>query len=363
MYSERSSFKLNSRQLAIRLTTELTGNYNYVVVDNEQLFSQNMKLDGESYIPVVLNVVTSFPDPNKFITTEVYQLHFRVDKNIDILNFYNDIETFRSGQSDELIDSEYVTKTYQKVIYAGQDVIEGIEYSMFTLEFTWVYSLSIVGSQALIKIDDVSIPFIELDIAHDKAYISNEASGSSYRMTNDIILLTVPLILSNSGITTIFNYINSDSYNTEFDLSINGVVKTVVLKRGQVRYLKNGLITNMILTLETAYPRVTFTLDGEVIPNTQWEFSMKSTTTEYKRKGDGVTGQATGKVKGWNVTLVKDGSTVYDKVVADMYSSTLNQTYTLVKDGYTFTVILSDVMEAYAETGDMAINCRFTEYE
>jgi hypothetical protein len=360
---ERSLHKLNNIQLAEKLTTELTGNYNYLVTDDIQLFSNDMRIEDETYIPTLLKVMTIFQDPNKYARTEVYSLTFRVNKNLSKDSFYNDMDTFKSSQTDELIDSEYVTKIYQKIKYVGDDVLEGQEYWMYELEFTWIYSLALVGSQSVIKVDTVEIPFIELDIVHDKAYISNQTSGSSYRMTNDTILLTVPLILTNTKIGTLFNYINSDNYNTEFVLDINGVEKTVVLKRGQIRYMKTGLITNMILTLETAYPRVTFTLDGEIVPNSAWRLEMKATIETHKRVGDKMYGYASGKTRSWSVTLVKDSSTVYAKVVDDLLDDTLNQTYELVRDTDTFTVILGQVIEEYSETGDMTLQCQFIEYE
>jgi len=360
---------VNNKQIADKLTTELTGNYNYVVSDDEQLFSKNMKISDESYIPVILRLITPFQDPNKYQLTSVYTLAFYVDKRLDKDLFYNDIDSFKSSQVDELIGSDYITKTYQSVRNTEEEYLnKGIEYWVYELEFTWVYSLAIVGSQSTIKIDTVEIPFIECDITHDIAYINNIAHDTAltnYRMSNDIILLIVPLILSNTAISSVYNYSNTNGYNNIVALDINGVSKSLVIKRTNVKYLKTGQLTVMTITLETAYPRVTFTLDGEVIPNTSWRFNGKKEVSPSKRSTstpDLLRSYPKGKHRTWTVTVVKDDSTLYDKIVADLYGTDLDTTYALVRDGSTYTVHMTDGVEQYTETGDTAIECMLQEY-
>lgn len=359
---------MNIKQLADKLTTELTGTYNYVVTDDNQLFSRDMKLDSESYIPVVLSLVTSFPDTNKYQLNELYQMTFRVSKDLSKDTFYTDIQTFKDTQTDELISSEYVTKTYENMRQIGEDTIDGIDYWLYEMNFTWIYSLAVVGSQSTIKIDNVTIPFIECDITHDIAYINNIAHDTAltnYRMSNDIILLIVPLILSNTAISSVYNYSNTNGYNNVVDLEINGVSKSLVIKRTNVKYLKTGQLTVMVITLETAYPRVTFTLDGEVIPNTSWRFNGKKEVSPSKRSTstpDLLRSYPKGKHRTWTVTVVKDDSTLYDKIVADLYGTELDTIYTLVRDGSTYTVHMTDGVEQYTETGDTAIECMLQEY-
>ena len=356
---------MNIKQLADKLTTELTGTYNYVVSDDNQLFSRDMKLDSESYIPVVLSLVTSFPDTNKYQLTELYQMTFRVSKDLSKDTFYTDIQTFKTAQTDELISSEYVTKTYENMRQIGEDTIDGIDYWLYEMNFTWIYSLAVVGSQSTIKIDTVEIPFIECDITHDIAYINNIAHDTAltnYRMSNDIILLTVPLILSNTAIASVYNYSNTNGYNNIVALDINGVSKSLVIKRTNVKYLKTGQLTVMVITLETAYPRVTFTIDGEVIPNTNWKYDAKYTIMPSARVGANVKGYHNDKTKSWNVTFVKDNSAIYEKIYNDVYGDTLKTEYTLIRDSLDpVTVIIENATEEHTETGDMAIAVRFVE--
>lgn len=359
---ERSS-SVNLKTLADKLTTELTGTYTYVVTDDVQLFSIDMQMGGESYIPVILRLITTYQDPNTFVKTEMYQMSLRLNKELSRDTLYADIQSFVSSQVNETIGTDYVTKTYNSLVYSGDDVVNGVEYYLYDIDFTWVYSLAVVGSMAVIEINNVSIPFLECDITHDIAYISNETSGDNYRMTNDIIILTIPLILSNTGVSALYDYINSNEYNNAFTLEINGVSRSVALKQGSVRYIKNGLITNMILRFETYYPRVTFTLDGEVIPNTAWRFEGKKEMRTAKRSASDTTkGYASGKIKTWSLNLVKNTSDVYAKIYDDLYGNDKDITYTLVRDGVTYTVIMTTGVEEYTETGDMTINCQFVEY-
>lgn len=359
---------MNLKSISDKLTTELTGNYNYVVTDDNQLFSRDMKLSDESYIPVVLSLITSFQDTNKYMLTELYQLNFRVSKDLSKDLFYTDIASFRSTQTDELISSEYITKTYENVRQVGEDTIDGIDYWLYEMNFTWIYSLAIVGSQSVIKIDTVEIPFIECDITHDIAYINNIAHDTSdlnYRMSNDIILLTVPLILSNTAIASVFNYSNSNGYNNIVALDINGLTKSMVIKRTNVKYLKNGGMSVLVITLETAYPRVTFTLDGEVIPNTAWRFNGKKEAAPSKRSTtnpDLLRSYAKGKQRSWTINLVKDDSVLYDKIIDDLYGTDIDTTYTLIRDGVTYTVHMTDGVEQFSETGDTSVECLFQEY-
>ena len=359
---------MNLKSIADKLTTELTGNYNYNVTEENQLFSKDMELDSERYIPVLLNLVTSYPDTNKYMLTELYSLTFRVAKDLDKDLFYTDMASFKSSQTDEVISSEYVTKTYENVRKINEDTILGVDYWIFELNFTWTYSLSIVGNQSTLKIDTVTIPFIECDITHDIAYINNIAHDTSltnYRMGNDVIRLVVPLILSNTAILSVFNYSNSNGYNNIVSLDINGTVKSMIIKRTNVKYLKNGQMTQLVIVLETAYPRVSFTLDGVEIPNTSWRFNGKKEVSVSKRSitsPDTLKSYPKGKHKSWSVIFVKDDSVLYEKIKDDLYGDDLSQTYTLIRDGETYTLHMTDGVEQYTETGDMAIECQFQEY-
>ena len=357
---------MNTKQLADKLTTELTNNLNYSVTDDVQLFNEDMELGGEPYVPVLASLITSLPNENKYITTVTYQLTFKVAvSKIDL--FYADMENFRDTQVNEIIGSDYVSKVIYREVYQREDVENSIDYREFTVDMIWTYALSVVGSQSVIKIDTFEIPFLTCSITHDIGYVSNEAHDTAYdnyRLSNDTILLEIPLILADTKVNEIYDEINSNSYNKTYVLDINGVSKTVVLKQSQVTLTRNGGLTSMILTLETAYPRVSITLDGESIPVTAYRYNGKVTTTDGKKSSLDAILRTHGvsKVRSWSITFVKDGSTIYDKIVNDVYGNTLDTTYELVRDGKTYTLMLADAVEEYTETGDMSIQCQFIDY-
>ncbi len=354
---------MNLKSIADYLTTALNGNnLQYDVTDNMQLFDDEMNLGGESYVPAVLTLVSPFVEENTYRQSFVFNIHFKFERS-HIDDFYNDIEAFTSNETPVTEDSFQVVKTYQIPRFAGEDTTNSIDYYEFDLEFTWVYNLSVVGAMSTIKVNSDVIPFTSCRVIHDTSYVSNQSSGNNYRLTNDIIELTVPLVLTNTRISALYTDVNSNDYGKTYTLEINGISKSVALKQGIYVLNKSSDIVDMTLRLETAYPRVTLTLDGETIPNTAYRFNGKTLNEPAKRTGTGKTlSYPKEKVNSWSVTFVKDSSTVYQKIVADLYGSTIDTTYTLVRDGVSYTVFLADGIEQYTETGDMAIECQFLEY-
>lgn len=354
---------MNLKGVADYLTTALNDNeLQYDVTDNVQLFDEEMKLGDKKYVPCILTLVSPFVEENTYRQSFVFNMHFRFEREY-IDDFYDDIETFIAGETPATEGTFQVVKTYQMVRFAKEDTDNGLDYYEFDLEFTWVYNLSIVGRSTTITIDGVAIPFTSCNVEHDTSYVSNQSSTTNYRMTNDIIRLSIPLILTNTKVSAIYTDINSDAYNKGYTLVINGISKSVILKKATYQIDNNSNIVGMVLTLETAYPRVTLTLDGETIANTAYRYNAKTLSLPAKRSGTGKTlAYPTEKVNSWSITMVKDSSTVYAKVIADAYGSTIDTTYTLVRDGVSYTVFLADAVEQYTETGDMAIECQFLEY-
>lgn len=354
---------MNLKTLANKLTTELTGNLSYIVTDDTQLFSEDMRLGDVKYVPAVVSHITSFVPDNKYSSTHTYQITFKVEiSKLD--NFYTDMATFRSTQSDEIIGTDYVSKiTYQEV-FQREETENGFVYKEFTVDLIWTYSLSVVGSQAIIKIDDVVVPFMTCNVVHDVAYVSNQAEGTNYRMTNDIVTLTLPLILSNAKIEAIYEAVNTDVYNTEYELDIDGAIKTVVLKKSNMTLNRDGNLTSIVLVLETAYPRVSITLDNVELPITAYQYQGRVTTTDGKKSSLDAILRTHGvsKVRSWSITFVKTDSPIYQKIVNDAYGNTLDTTYTLIRDGVSYTLMLADAVERYTETGDMMIECQFIDY-
>lgn len=352
---------MNLKTIADYLTTALNGNnLQYDVTDNVQLFDEEMKIGGLDYVPAVLTLVSPFVEESGFRSSFVFNLHFRF-KRESIDDFYDDIATFSASETPVTEGSFQVVKTYQAPRYLSEETSNGVDYFDFNLEFTWVYNLAIVGIASTISIDGVTIPFLSCNVEHDTSYISNQSSGSNYRLTNDIIKLQIPLILTNTKVSSLYADINSNDYNKVYTMVINGLSKSVALKKGVYQLDNNSNVVGMTLTLETAYPRVTITLDGETIPNSAYHYNGKKLSVTDSKTDDRTVAYPTEKVKSWSLTLVKDTSTVYAKVVADGYGDTITAEYTLVRDGVSYTVFLADFVEKYTETGDMVVECQFME--
>lgn len=354
---------VNSKQIADKLTTELGGNYEYIVKDDVMYFNDEMKLNNGVFIPCVLTLTQSFKDPNKYLTTDNFTITFRVNKDYDKALFLSDLKTFIDTQANELIDGYYVTKVYNNPQFVSEDIINSVDYLLYSIDFTWTFALSKVGSMTVISVDSVQIPFVSCDVSHDVSYVSNQSSAVNYRMTNDVITITVPLIVANARVLSLYQDINSDTYNKVYTLNIDGNAKSVVLKRGQYTFNNSAVITNMILTFETAYPRVTVEVDGDLIPVTAYQYMAKSTIDQSARSSDVQKGWANDKVRSWSITFVNNDSTAFNKLFNDAYGDTLGITYTLdIGLASTFTVILAEAVERYTETGDMTLECQFIEY-
>lgn len=358
---ERSS-NVNLKTIADKLTTEMTGSLNYVVRDDIQYFSNSIRDGGEKYVPVVINLEREFVSGNTYFNEQTYTLRFHVlDNERD--TFVSDILDFIDNQLAEIIDGDYVKKIYQGLRITGDTVLNGVDYFVYELEAIWSFSKTITGAYSEILFDSTPIPFVNCRIEHDIAYVSSESRKSNYRMTNDTVTISIPLILSNEKVLEIYNEVNSDYYNKVYSVTINDVVKSLALKKSVVEVTNDSSLVSMILTLETSYPRVAITLDGEVIPVTAYRYNGKKVMDVAGRNGQNlVKGYSTGKTRSWSITLVKDASTLYSKVVADAYGEDLGITYTLLRDGETFTLELADVVEAYTETGDMSLECQFMDY-
>lgn len=358
---------MNLKTIADYLTTQLEGTNSYVVTDNVQYFRETMKLNEVDYTPAVVTLLSPFREETGYRESFVFNLHFKV-RRTDVDTFYSDLQTFIDSETPVTEDSWYITKTYQSARFTTSAIDNGVEYNEYDLEFTWVYNLSVVGKHSTLLLDTNALPFTSCQIIHDMSYISNkETATNSYRMTNDIVVLKVPLILSYDSVTALYGYMSDDYYNRTVTLSINGVERTLAIKQINETINNTSETVGLEIKLETAYPRVTLTLDGDVIPNSAYHFNSKrvlypSSKVSSTQSTDNQKAYVTSLVKSWSITLVKDSSAAYTKVEADAYGDTINTTYTLVRDSSTFTVILADVVEKYTETGDMALECQFIEY-
>ena len=171
------------------------------------------------------------------------------------------------------------------------------------------------------------------------------------------------MILSNSKILELYNLINSDTYNYVCDIDIDGKIKQVVLKRGQFILTNTSLITGLILTFETHYPRLVVLLDGVDLPITSYHYQGKKVISTAPRGGtDTIKGYASSKVRTWSITFISTNNGTYNKLYDDAYGGLLGITYALTINSVPFVVELAEVVDRYTESGDMALECQFVEY-
>ena len=352
--------------LANRLTTELTGNLNYVVKDNIQYFNNDLEDMGSKYVPAVIELVSDFTRSDKYLVMETYKIKFHVlDFNKEL--FIQDIESYKALQQPEVIGDMYIQKVFQSLSYENNAIINGIEYYVYSMEFAFTYAKTITGVGTVIKIGGIAIPFTNCIATHDISYISTQGLKDNLRMTNDLITLTVPLILSNAKVLELHNLSNSDFYNIVLDVEINGVLKNLALKKTTLTISKETALTSMVLLLETAYDRVPMTIDGHLVAIGSYRYDAKKVNKPVRPSIDGIKSDlvksyATGKVRTFSMTIINDGSVLYQKISDDAYGNEKNIKYTLEVKGNTYLVSLGDSNEQYTETGNTAIECMFVEY-
>jgi len=345
--------------------------FDVIVTDDVQLYDKGMKNGVKPYIPAIISVVTSFRNENLFLQTFQYQIRFKVLKEYRD-DFQNVLNSFVSSQTNETISSQYVSKTTQHPIFEGTETISGSDYLIYSIVLNWTFAEAFVGRDVAFYIKGeaestyVSIPFVQYQPAHDITYVSNQSSGSSYRLTNDTVVYQMPLIFSNTKVLELYNEVNSNNYNTVYDLKIvTGsveVIKQLVLKKGIMNVLKDSGLAILQLTFETHYPRETITLDGDVIPVVVFSSNKKKVIDPDNRDGaDKAYGIATSFVHSWSIKFVKNSTTAWTKLEADHYGSDLDTPYTLVVGSNSYNVISGESTESYTETGDMAIEVSFTE--
>lgn len=369
-----------NKTLAEKLTTEfsaLTTGYEFdvIVTDDIQIYDAKMKEGNKNYIPCILSVVTSLKNENHFLETFQYQLRFAVKKEYRD-DFYALLDTFRTTQDEEVIEGFYVLKTTQYQTYTGEDTVKGVDYLFYTMNLNWTYSQAFTGRNVAFYIKGeadvsyVSIPFVQYQPTHDITYVSNQSEASSYRLTNDLVILQIPLLFSNTKVLELYEKINNDSYNAVYDLKIvTGaveVIKTVALKKGLMTVTKNSGLAVMQLTFETHYPRKTITLDGDLIPVVAFQSTKKKVISPDNRYVDGVStdkvyGVAESYTRSWNIKFVKNTTTAWAKLEADHDGDDLDTPYTLVVAGNSYNVISGEMTESFTDTGDMAIEVSFTE--
>ena len=369
-----------NKTLAEKLTTEfgsLTTGYDFdiIVTDDIQIYDAKLKEGNKSYIPCVLTTTTSFKNENQYLETFQYLLSFAVHKSRRD-DFMLVLSAFRDTQTEEIIEGSYVLKTTQRETYQGKDDSKGNDYLFYNVVLNWTYSQAFTGRNVsfYIKQDDevdyVSIPFVQYQPTHDITYVSNESEGSSYRLTNDLVILQVPLLFSNAKVLELYNRINNDSYNAVYDLKIvTGaveIIKQVALKKGIMTVTKDSGLAVMQLTFETHYPRKSITLDGDTIPVVAFSSSKKKVVLPDNKYVDGVSNDKgyavpVSSTRSWNIKFVKNTTTAWTKLETDHNNDTLDTEYTLVVGSTSYNVVAVESNESFTDTGDMALEVSFNE--
>ena len=366
------------KTLAEKLTTEFASltsalDFDIVVTDDIQIYDNAMKLGDKSYIPAVITINTSFKDENLYLEVFQYQIKFAVNKDYRD-DFQDVLDSFRDSQVNETYDSQYISKTTQHQSFLEETTTKGNDYLIYSIVLNWTFADAFVGRDAsfYIKAESestyISIPFVQYIPTHDITYVSNQESGSSYRLTNDFVVLQLPLIFSNSKILELYNQTNSNNYNAVYDLKIvTGSIETIkqlVLKKSILTVSKDSGLVIMQLTFETHYPRETITLDGDSIPIVAFSSNKKKvidTDNRYNDNEDKAYGIATSFVRSWNIKFVKNATTAWTKLETDHNGSDLDTPYVLVVGSDTYNVISGESTESFTETGDIAIEVAFTE--
>lgn len=356
-------------EIAAKLTSEIndyTDTFNIRITANKQLYDKWMTLEDKSYIPAILTVTNTFTNDNKYSSRLTYQLAFYVlDSYVE--EFKQVIANWTAIQLSEVISGNQVVKTTENLIPAEQTTDNGSHYEFYTLDLTWTYLLSLTGENFVLYIDDEPVPFVNYEIEHTMEYITNETSGDNYRMTNDTVVLSIPLYLANTKVLEMYNLLNNDYYNKTIDLKtiVDSVEhdKTLVIRKARMSVIRNSQIAVLVLTCETHYPRLTIQLDGVSVPVISYSGSFKTLYLKDNRDGEDVSyGVATDRVRSWNMIIVNDNSDAYDDVKTSIKGSTLGQTFTFTDyDLNTYTVEIAEMQDQFTSTGNISIDIALRE--
>lgn len=355
--------------IASKLMSEIndyTNTFNIRITANKQLFDAYTELEDKSYIPAVLNVTNTFTNENKYSSRLTYQLAFYVlDSYVE--EFKQVIKNWSAIQLSEVINGNQVVKTTETLIPAEQRTDIGSNYEIYTLDLTWTYLLSLTGENFEIYVDNVAIPVLNYEIEHTMEYITNQSGGDNYRMTNDTVVLQIPLYLANTKVLELYNLLNNDDYNKTIELKtvVENIEhdKTLAIKKVRMAVVRNSQIAALVVTLETHYPRLTIKLDDESVPVISYSASFKTLyETDNRYDQDIAKGIATGRVRSWNMIIINDNSTAYQNIKASAKNSTLGETFTFTDyDLQTYTVEIAEIQDSFTSTGDISIDIALRE--
>ena len=357
------------KELAAKLTTELnvfSDTFKFKVTDNKQLYDEDMQIDNLDYIPVILTTQTTFTQENKYVSNVVYQLMFYVRTKWET-EFTEIYKSWANSQVNEEIDGQQVYKTTQDIIHANNDVDNATYYDTYKATLNWTYITALSGNGITIKVDGEIVPFTQIEGSHDKSYISNQSENTNDFLTDDNMVLTIPLNFGYDKVVELLDEVNESSYNVLHTITIEMADKTytknMVLRKGYYVTPKSSSIAAIQLTFGTEYPRVTVQINGVSIPVISYVFNPKTNFELDNVYGDTkVYGLSTDKINRWNLKIANDSSATYAAIYNDMRSAEVGTKFTLTdKDGVDYTVEVGELNESFTESGNQAIEINLTE--
>lgn len=360
---ERSG-SVNLRELSEKLTTLINGELNYIITDDVQYHNNMIRDDRNDFTAGVLSLERPFVSANGYYMENSYSILFYV-KQEEKMAFISDVTNFINSENTELIEGNYTQKIYQTPVYQKEETLSGIDYIVYRFDFVYLMSKSITGAYSTLLIDDVSVPFTRIEQVHDTSFVSSILDKQeNLRLTNDDFVITLPLILSNNKVKELYDLKNSDYFNIKIKVTINDVDFNLAIKRFAQTIERGGNVTNLIIIASTWYDRTPKYIDSHLVSIAEYRFEMKkqSTPSALGSLPERVRSYPENIILTFSGVIVNDGSLVYQKMKNDMRNGNLSTTYQVLDDGNTYTMVLTNCIETYTETGNTSLSFYMQEY-
>jgi len=348
---------------------QLTANIPVVIQDDIMLYDEIMELTSQRIVPCVLKVERSLITESDLQETLNGVLWFYVpiekrDNLYLLLDTYRQIE---NAEKHELFGDYLITKTVQRYKFDEYKKAQnGLDDYMFVLrmDFTWVITSGFVAGKHFkleVKtgsdVDYTQIPFVTYNMVNTKAYVSNVNEGTNEYLTDDDVIINVPLTLGNAKILEMYNDVDNNSYNKlyTFRLTVGSSIKVkeLILKRGEYIVENSNKLVGLTLRYGAMYDRSSVLLDDVSVKLTDYTYDL--TKGETPRR-DGKTNKikATEINRTWQVSIVDDNSDLYkalqDEIYGDTQSNHTLKITTKASNLYTYSVQVTKGVEGYKET-------------
>lgn len=389
---EYVAIKTIADKMTLDLSTYVDALYTAEVIDRKIKFSIsddiNMYDDGVSFesdeeIPVVwgiLNLVTGrMPTLSTGIYTEDYQITVTCkiddrDLALQILDYY-----VRLQNTDKIftIDSWTIYRSVEKPIFISKrDNFQGNKYETMSYSIRMSYSYNLNGisnTSPTVVIDGVSLDHIGLFYQNSKSMLPNISFGSNSndKLVTEELRITFPIQTLNTKNMELLTAVLNNSYNKTYSINytIAGISKVTsfVLRIGEIAYNRDNTMLSFTCIFYKALSRITMTIDGEsvlvadysIARDKEGVISMTPTSTLAK-----VTKQYTNTSVSIQLTIVDNGSTVFNKIASDIAVGNTS-TYEIVTPvggvSMTYNMVLKTGSIGVNETPNLTIQATFTE--